>query len=168
MHLSLTLIYLYRLSCIDLKVENILFDLRRAVLADFGIAVRETEAAAKGAGGTLGYLSPEVYLHGYQTKESDVYALGVVLWALVTGSRPHYGFHDTRALLAYMAMGFWFAWPNEVHAYGGNLVALVERCCHVDPSQRPSARHVADDLLQIAELLRAQCSEDELEAAWGG
>ncbi|GAQ83530.1 hypothetical protein KFL_001510320 [Klebsormidium nitens] len=79
----------------DLKVENILFDFRRVMLADFGIAVRESEAAAKGAGGTLGYLSPEVYLHRYQTKQSDVYALGVVIWALVTGSRPHYGFRDT-------------------------------------------------------------------------
>ncbi|GAQ91196.1 hypothetical protein KFL_007420010, partial [Klebsormidium nitens] len=72
------------------------------------------------------------------------------------------------ALLAFMAMGGWFAWPNEVHAHAGDLVALVERCCHVDPSQRPSAHHVANDLLQIAELLRAQCSEDELEAAWSG
>lgn len=44
----------------------------------------------------MGYLSPEVYFQCHQTKASDVYALGVVIWSLMTSSRPHYGFHDTR------------------------------------------------------------------------
>ena len=80
----------------DVKPGNILFDENNnPKLADFGIAmVLESEDAAHltltGTGvGTPDYMSPEQCLGNQATGRSDVYALGIVLYELVTGRRPY-------------------------------------------------------------------------------
>jgi serine/threonine-protein kinase len=77
----------------DLKPSNIMFDqYGDAFLADFGIA-RLTEGAVTLTGenviGTPAYMSPE-QIHGDQTIDgrSDIYALGVICFEMLTGQRP--------------------------------------------------------------------------------
>lgn len=38
--------------------------------------------------GTPGYIAPEVLLEGEHSKASDVFAMGMTIWALITGDRP--------------------------------------------------------------------------------
>ena len=78
----------------DLKPSNIMFDqYGDAFLADFGIA-RLTEGAVTLTGenviGTPAYMSPE-QIHGDQTVDnrSDIYALGVICFEMLTGRRPY-------------------------------------------------------------------------------
>ena len=77
----------------DLKPGNILFDqYREAYLSDFGIA-RLTEAYAtltgsKAALGTPGYMSPEQIKGEKVDSRSDIYALGVIVFEMLTGKRP--------------------------------------------------------------------------------
>ncbi len=77
----------------DLKPGNILFDqYREAYLSDFGIA-RLTEAHAtltgsKAALGTPGYMSPEQIKGEKVDSRSDIYALGVIVFEMLTGKRP--------------------------------------------------------------------------------
>lgn len=80
----------------DLKPGNILFDQwNEPYLADFGIAKLADGDATKGltaTGGTMGtpaYMSPEQVQGGNLDGRSDVYALGVILFEMLTGKRPY-------------------------------------------------------------------------------
>jgi serine/threonine-protein kinase len=77
----------------DIKPVNVLLDTnRRAVLSDFGIAkVLASSAAASrsGAGvGTPEYMSPEQCRGGLVDARTDIYALGVMLFEMLTGHTP--------------------------------------------------------------------------------
>jgi eukaryotic-like serine/threonine-protein kinase len=82
----------------DIKPENILLHDGRALVADFGIAL----AASKASGtrmtetgmslGTPHYMSPEQAMGEREiTARSDVYALGCVLYEMLTGDPPFTG-----------------------------------------------------------------------------
>ena len=77
----------------DVKPVNVLMDeSKRAVLSDFGIAkVLATSAALtrSGAGvGTPEYMSPEQCRGGTVDHRADIYALGVMLYEMLTGHTP--------------------------------------------------------------------------------
>jgi serine/threonine protein kinase len=89
----------------DVKPANILFDEEdQPILTDFGIAkVLETdEATLTGTGlgvGTPEYMAPEQW-QGKTSAASDQYALGVVLYELITGRKPYSA--DTPAAIILM------------------------------------------------------------------
>lgn len=82
----------------DIKPENILLRNGRAFVADFGIALA-VSAAAGGrmtetglSLGTPHYMSPEqATADKHITNRSDIYALGSVLYEMLTGEPPHTG-----------------------------------------------------------------------------
>ena len=74
----------------DLKLENILItqDLRIKV-ADFGLAVQGDNETLVDYAGSRGYMSPQIEsFEPYSGKESDVFAIGVILFTLVFGLAP--------------------------------------------------------------------------------
>lgn len=79
----------------DIKPSNIMFDTHGIpFLVDFGIAkiLRESTASLTQSGaGTLGtpiYMAPEQWLNEKVTPKTDQYALGVVIYMMVTGQKP--------------------------------------------------------------------------------
>lgn len=79
----------------DIKPQNILMDGTHHVkITDFGIAMALSATSftqTNSVLGTVHYLSPEQARGGTATKKSDVYALGIVLYELLTGKLPFSG-----------------------------------------------------------------------------
>jgi len=99
--LSSAVAYLHDRSIIhrDLKSSNILVSRRSEFkIADFGLARAAGQTKLTQANtliGTIGYLAPEILNGGEFTPDSDVYALGLVFYEMLTdrlpfsGRRPH-------------------------------------------------------------------------------
>lgn len=79
----------------DIKPQNILLDEEGSVkVTDFGIAMALSATSytqTNSVLGTVHYLSPEQARGGTATKRSDIYALGIVLFELLTGQLPFSG-----------------------------------------------------------------------------
>ncbi len=86
----------------DIKPENVLIatdphsGASRVKVADFGLAKAvsaDTQHTATGGVliGTVSYLAPELVVDGRADARADVYAVGVVLYELLTGAKPHEG-----------------------------------------------------------------------------
>lgn len=72
----------------DVKAQNVIRETGgRIVLTDFGLG-RELTETISDAAGTPAYLAPEVLLGGRASAQSDLYALGVLMFYLVTGGFP--------------------------------------------------------------------------------
>jgi eukaryotic-like serine/threonine-protein kinase len=81
----------------DLKPENVMVDEQDSIkLIDFGIAMKEdarriTHASVTPALGTPDYISPEQVKGQRGDQRSDVYALGAMLYEMLTGQPPFTG-----------------------------------------------------------------------------
>ena len=76
----------------DLKPDNILFKYRSGIqikIADFGLAVQTFNGPDRvKAAGTLSYQDYESFSLGNASTQSDVYAVGVIFYELLTGKYP--------------------------------------------------------------------------------
>lgn len=86
----------------DLKPENIILTNSGAIkVLDFGIAVIDDYEVKKHANqvvGTMKYIAPEVVRFQKPTIQSDIYALGIILYELLVGKPPF--FHKNPQILA--------------------------------------------------------------------
>lgn len=144
----------------DIKPSNIRVTAAGEVkLLDFGVARAEfagREAGTTGtAFGTIPYMAPERF-EGVDTHAGDIYALGVLLFEMVTGALP--GPNATsrdRRPPGDEARELW-TWLGRVHPA---LLQLVSAMLEDDPGRRPGARDCARALGE----LRGQVGGDLLE-----
>lgn len=134
----------------DLKPGNVLFAADgRALLADFGLARRvrdETLTATGTVLGTPGYMSPEQAQGARADERSDVYGLGSLLYAALSGGPPFRG----RSVLETLTRVVGEPAPIPPHA-SAELAAVVARCLAKEPRERyASAAQVAAALDRCA------------------
>jgi streptogramin lyase/predicted Ser/Thr protein kinase len=90
----------------DIKPANVLLDGDHAYLTDFGLTKRLTgETTMTGSGrwvGTLGYISPEQIRGQPVDARADVYALGALLFYVLTGAAPYRRDSDEATLFAHL------------------------------------------------------------------
>ncbi|MBB2976209.1 serine/threonine-protein kinase [Microbacterium endophyticum] len=78
----------------DVKPENVLLaEDGRIKIGDFGLARATTANTATGQMllGTIAYLAPELVTRGTADARSDIYALGIMLYEMLTGDQPYKG-----------------------------------------------------------------------------
>ena len=78
----------------DLKLDNILIDDNTCTIMDLGLSekVGQHNPEEQDFCGTPSYCSPEIILqNNYRGKESDIWALGVILYQMLTNSLPFRG-----------------------------------------------------------------------------
>ena len=130
--------------------------MRRACLADFGLATiasdvtNVTSSNSFLPGGTFRWMSPELFdpgelspKDGRPTKSSDRYALGMVIYEVLSGKVPFFRTPDLLVLGKVLkgerpskprgAEGTWFT---------ENVWDTLERCWRPSPGDRPSVEHV--------------------------
>jgi eukaryotic-like serine/threonine-protein kinase len=127
----------------DVKPENVLIaDDGRVKVADFGLAravSAETQhTATQGVLiGTVSYLAPELVVDGTADARADVYAVGVVLYELLTGTKPHEG--ETPIQVAYKHVHHDVPPPSHrVAGLPAYVDALVARATARDRTRRPA------------------------------
>lgn len=122
----------------------------QAYLCDFGIAQTEKEGltVAGGVTGTMTYLAPE-RIHGDPaTPASDIYAVGCLLWATLTGAAPYSGTDVQIARLHREAPVPQFQGQDLTSQ---RLNQILLRSMAKDPAQRyPDAESMKQDLLTLA------------------
>ncbi|KIH98805.1 serine/threonine protein kinase [Streptomonospora alba] len=125
----------------DVKPENVLLtEDGRVKVADFGLA-RAVESSQQGntrtgaVMGTAAYLAPEQIEQGAADARTDVYAAGIMLYELLTGSQPHTG--DTPIAIAYQHVNEDVPRPSRtVAGVPPQVDTLVTRATERDPSYR--------------------------------
>lgn len=78
----------------DIKPENVLVSREGDIkVADFGLARAASNHTGTGMAlmGTVSYMSPELVTGEQADERSDVYALGIVIFEMLTGQRPYNG-----------------------------------------------------------------------------
>ncbi|WP_436761287.1 serine/threonine-protein kinase [Streptosporangium sp. V21-05] len=129
----------------DVTAENVLLTSTGAKLLDFGIAAFIGEDGDDRASdyGTPPYVAPERLTGTVADPASDVYALGVLLFEMLTGDPP-YPERTWEEIENVRREG-----PPPVAAVPGmpaRISALCQVCLSHRPEARPRAQEVADDL----------------------
>ena len=136
----------------DLKPSNVLFAGADVKVADFGLA-RMADSAMTREGAVMGtpcYMAPEQTRGAAVDARADLYALGCVLFEMLTG-RPPYTGTVQEVLLAHVSPASPPTLESAGHPSPGELGVLVSRLLAKDPAARPqSAQEVADELRAVA------------------
>jgi eukaryotic-like serine/threonine-protein kinase len=136
----------------DLKPENVLLaDDGRIKIGDFGLARAASANTATGAAllGTIAYLSPELVTRGIADTRSDIYALGIMLYEMLTGEQPYKG--EQPMQIAYQHANDTVPMPSAVNPrVPAELDELVLWATARDPDQRPrDARAMLEHLYDL-------------------
>jgi serine/threonine-protein kinase len=149
----------------DIKSNNIKINSRGEVkLLDFGIAKSDASPQLTAMGdviGTLQYLSPEQLKGGTADGRSDIWALGVLLYEMVSGQVPFNA--TTLGRLCESISKSDYVPPSTYNPSLPKAVeAIIKRCLKKSPEARyQSAQEILKDL---AELRKADYREDAVPA----
>ncbi|GGO81878.1 serine/threonine protein kinase [Wenjunlia tyrosinilytica] len=150
----------------DVKPENVLIgNDGRVKVADFGLVravdTNTTSTTMGSVLGTVSYLAPEQIEHGTVDARSDVYACGVLLYEMLTGSKPHEG--GTPMQVIYKHLNEDITAPSKAHpGLAPELDQLVARASARDAQRRPGD---AIELLAFLQATRRALTDEQLDAA---
>lgn len=133
----------------DIKPPNLMIDHHGVVrVLDLGIAKSEElpgDKTAQGiAKGTREYMAPEQYLSSTLTPATDLYALGTVLFELMTKERLFRADDADSFLLKRKRSGHAVSRIVHYEALLGPLAPVLRHCLEIDPEDRPQS---AEELL---------------------
>ncbi|WP_338782597.1 serine/threonine-protein kinase [Streptomyces sp. DG1A-41] len=151
----------------DVKPDNVLLGrYDRVVLTDFGIAQIEGESDLTDTGGFVGspeYIAPERVLGQRPGPASDLWSLGVVLYAATEGVSPFRRSNTAATLQSVLN-----ATPAPPASARGPLAEAITGLLHKDPARRPDAARVRALLEAAANPPAVQATQAVRVAGGGG
>ena len=142
----------------DIKPDNVLVTRGRVKVIDFGVsrALDEPRPDDASIAGTPAYMAPEQW-RGEPEPASDVYALGCVLFELVTGEIP---FDGSLPELMVSHLERRPARPSWLRAgLPMELERLILRALAKHPGDRPTMAELADQLGELADALSSAATQ---------
>lgn len=138
----------------DLKSSNIMIGPDRHVtILDFGLArftgraartgVEETaidstkQSPSSGPAGTVPYMAPEIIRGGEASVQSDIWALGVLLFEMIAGRRPFAG-TTPYEVASNILVNKRTAMQSLIQ---GPIREVIDRCLRIDPAGRYASAH---------------------------
>jgi hypothetical protein len=146
----------------DLKPANIMIDGRGHVLiTDFGLAgIMGQIEGIEARNGTPGYMAPEQLSGTEVSAQSDIFALGVVLYEMFTGKRPFNA--STRAELVQLVEKGTPPTPRSiVKDIDPAVEGVILRCLSPDPRNRPASALAVSRALPGGDPLAAALAAGE-------
>jgi len=158
----------------DLKSDNVFLARKRGVLdwvkvLDFGVSKFDSEPVGTQKGSMLGtpdFMAPEQVVDaGAVDQRADVYALGVILYEMLTGRRPFHGIAFPMVLYAIAHEP-----PPSLESFRKDIppeiVALVEKAMSKRPEERQSSMfELVAGLEPFADRVSVDSSMDDLVAS---
>jgi eukaryotic-like serine/threonine-protein kinase len=130
--------YLHRRGILhrDLKPENVLVIGNRVKLLDFGLAVgtQADTSVEEFVVGTLAYMAPELLIEQAASQASDIYAVGMIAYELMSGHHP---FNTEQAHKLVSQIMTENPDLSQIDAQPA-VVQLIGQMLHRDPTQRLS------------------------------
>ena len=145
----------------DIKPENVLVSPEgRIKLADFGLARAATHHSGTSTlMGTVAYISPELLSGEGADERADIYAVGILLYEMLTGVQPYTG--DSPVRVAFQHVNSTVPAPSSyVPGIPATLDEMVREATRTDPDDRPKN---ADALLELLSTVRAQLTDEQLD-----
>lgn len=139
----------------DIKPQNIYYMSDGTVkLGDFGIAINESDNSDSKSNSVMGsvhYLAPELCQSGHATVQSDIYALGVTFFELITGRLPYEDGEPIDIAVQHVKKPF----PSPTK-FNPNISKEIEhiiiKACKKDPKERyASAQLMGEDIKKAME-----------------
>lgn len=142
----------------DIKPQNILMDSAdRPRIVDFGLALMQSTSVVAISGstvGTIAYLSPEQVRGEPANHQTDVWAMGVMLYEMLTGQPPFSGEYEQAVMYAILNEEP-IALTSLRPDIPPELAEIVTKALAKRPSARyKSARDLAADLQQCHDTLK--------------
>ncbi|KAH7935277.1 hypothetical protein HPB52_005702 [Rhipicephalus sanguineus] len=125
----------------DLKTQNLLLNQCRSIVkvGDFGISkILSSKSKAESLVGTPNNLSPEICVGKPYNQKSDIWALGCILYELLTLRSPFEGNHVPSLVIKIIRGSYE---PVSDH-YSPQVRHLLEQMLQKEPSQRPSVNQL--------------------------
>ncbi|MHA6967132.1 Stk1 family PASTA domain-containing Ser/Thr kinase [Glutamicibacter bergerei] len=145
----------------DMKPANVLLsDNGEIKITDFGLA-RAASAHTQSATlvATLSHVSPELVSGAPSDSRSDIYAVGIMIYQMLTGQLP-FPMTNPAAMMKHHLDSPMPMPSNLVPGLSEDLDELVRYCTEKDPERRPqNAGFLLDDVIQI----RSTLTDDELD-----
>jgi len=146
----------------DLKPANIMIDGRgRVRITDFGLAGTAEDLAAGGeVAGTPAYMAPEQHRTGAASIQSDIFALGLILYEIFTGKRAA----DMTAQADPSRPGSDSSVRTPSSLVGGVdpvVERVILRCLERDPARRPQSAYAVFGALPGGDPLAAAVAAGE-------